>query len=100
MNYLYQESPSSPVLEEASTLTTATDGGSDAQMLVDKFSAFLNSTSSSTPFLAVIWFHQVHLPHNAAPEYVAMYEKEWDSLHTDYYGTATDLDTQVCSVVT
>lgn len=102
LNYFLQPpgqgSPTGAVENETRVLDLSIASGSDAQLIVDRFESFLGTIQESadpTPFVAVLTFHSPHLPHNAAPAFVKMYNDTEDPLHTDYYGTITDMDGQI-----
>ena len=65
--------------------------GDDSRLIMDRALPFIqNAAGSSTPFLAVIWFHAPHLPVRSEPPYTDGYRE-----HADYYGCMTALDEQM-----
>jgi hypothetical protein len=107
LNYFLQPagqgSPTAPVGNETRILDISIDGGSDAAVIVDQFENFLQTIDNEAdpaPFVAILTFHSPHLPHNAAPEFLKMYNDTEDPLHADYYGTITDMDQQIGRVRT
>lgn len=69
--------------------------GDDSRVIMDRAIPFIERAArSTTPFLAVIWFHAPHAPVMAGPEYQAMY-KEHSEGEQHYYGCITALDEQM-----
>lgn len=69
----------------------------DEAFLVDKFESLLQrSVAEQRPFLAVLFFHGVHIPYIATPENRAVYaDMGMDENEQDYWGTVTQIDNAV-----
>jgi len=69
----------------------------DEAFLVDQAADLINrSVAAGKPFLAVIFFHGVHVPYIASPETRAIYAaKGMTENEQDYWGTITQIDAQV-----
>ena len=95
------EDPSAPQQHGAlppGQAITALEGKSpddDASFLVDNFERFMGEALHATkPFVALVHFHNVHIPYVATPEFRAMYP-DATSNEKDYYGALTMMDAQV-----
>ncbi len=79
---------------EDSVVATENLEGDDSRVIMDRAIPFINTAvATSTPFLAVIWFHAPHVPVVAGPDHLAMYEGHGEAAH--YYGCITAMDEQV-----
>ncbi len=70
--------------------------GDDSQYILDHLDAFLTDTvHQKKPFLAVVWFHSIHEPHPALPEYYHSYTDVFGDPAGDYLGTLSQMDAAV-----
>lgn len=68
--------------------------GDDSRVIMDRAIPFIEkAVVAGKPFLSVIWFHTPHLPVEAGPEYLKMYEGHGAAAH--YFGCITAMDHQV-----
>ena len=57
----------------------------DNKFLVDRFEDFMNSSiAEGKPFLAVIWYHSVHIPYISPRAFRGQYSKRFDENQADY----------------
>jgi arylsulfatase A-like enzyme len=69
--------------------------GDDARVIMDRAIPFIQKAAADEkPFLACIWFHTVHEPVVAGPEYRKMY-KDYDEEKQHYFGAITAMDEQI-----
>jgi hypothetical protein len=73
----------------------------DNKFLMDRTFDFMNaSIAEGKPFLAVVWFHSVHIPYISPNAFRGMYAHLKDENQADYYGALTGerafLDTPPC----
>ena len=75
--------------------------GDDAVYIIDSFEAFLNRSTvrphqvSSSPFLAVLWLHTIHMPRGALPQYFHAYKDAFGDPAGDYLGALSQMDVQL-----
>lgn len=76
---------------------TEVSGVDDSDYLIDQFERLLSrATAHGRPFLAVIFFHGVHIPYVATPDVRAQYTaKGFDANEADYWGTIQQIDAAV-----
>ena len=68
----------------------------DNKFLVDRFEEFMNaSLAEKKPFLAVIWYHSVHIPYISPDAFRGQYASKFDENQADYYGALTAMDAQI-----
>jgi hypothetical protein len=68
----------------------------DNKFLVDRFEEFVNaSLAENKPFLAVIWYHSVHIPYISPDAFRGQYASKFDENQADYYGALTAMDAQI-----
>ena len=68
----------------------------DNKFLMDRTFDFMNqSIAEGKPFLAVVWFHSVHIPYISPNAFRGMYAHLNDENQADYYGALTAMDTQI-----
>lgn len=69
----------------------------DEAFLADQAAALIErSVAARRPFLAVIFFHGVHIPYIASPETRARYAARGMTVNEqDYWGTITQIDAQI-----
>ncbi|MCD6347366.1 MAG: sulfatase-like hydrolase/transferase [Bacteroidales bacterium] len=75
----------------------ATDNleGDDARIIMDRVIPFIeNAANDKKPFLAVIWFHNPHLPALTGDEYKSLYSDYSEDIQ-NYYGCITAMDKQI-----
>ncbi len=81
--------------DEAGRRVTRGLEGDDSRVIMDRVVPFVRgAVSTGRPFLAVIWFHAVHIPLVAGAEYAARY-RQHDGHHQQYFGAMTAMDEQI-----
>lgn len=74
---------------------TKTLRGDDSRILLDRALPFMRKAAEAgRPFLVVLWFHTVHLPVVATPEYRAKFSGHSEK-QQHYWGALTALDDQI-----
>jgi arylsulfatase A-like enzyme len=69
--------------------------GEDAEIVMDKALEFIgDQAETKQPFLAVIWFHNVHSPIVAGDNYRQLYS-EYSMEEQHWYGNVTAMDEQI-----
>ncbi len=69
--------------------------GDDAAIVMNKAIDFIrNQTKQEKPFMAVVWFHNVHTPLGRNPELMALYE-DCEPQEQIYFSNITAIDRQV-----
>jgi len=66
----------------------------DEEFIAKQFGDFLNV--SAKPFLASVWYHGIHVPRAALPEYYDLYPGDRDA---DYLGSISQLDAGIGMLV-
>ena len=76
---------------------TSVSGVDDSDYLVDQFERLLvRATAAGRPFVAVIFYHAVHIPYVAAPYWRERYlSRGFDENEADYWGSVTQIDAAV-----
>jgi len=84
-------------------LTFVSDANDEDFLIGHLESLARRSVATGTPFLGVVFFHGVHIPYVAAPEYRALYKsmisdatgRLMDENEMDYWGTVSQIDAAV-----
>ena len=88
--------PHSILAQHCVTNETKKIQGDDSKYIVDHFETFVQkNVALNQPFLALLWFHTVHEPHPAMPEFYHAYKDVYGDPAGDYLGTITQMDVQI-----